>query len=372
MAYVSMGEAHRRITDYPNHFSNTVSSQDGTSLKLLLSLSSNSPSFLSLADALNRFSHLRDIVLPLFCTLQNYRLGNLTDAYQAFEKSFFIQEFQNCDSAWALKALYVVAYEIRVLAERADRDLASNGKSLEKLKVASSFLMKVFGVLAEKGLKCVGALYVSCQLFKVYFMLGTIHLCRSVIKSIETTRIFEFEEFPKRDKVTYMYYTVCVEVFNKNFPAECVKEQEALIPLGMWKTYRLNYEYVIVLRLISEVSNFDFFLIKLSKHKDHILLASVFLICFWFPLVSLRRGNKGSGCCSWRHQGNQRLRIGVFLLVSMRFLLINMKKMVTKEDRKAQGSDAAQTEQPPKCKHQLPEYEGVKKYFTQKRDVQIE
>lgn len=31
--------------------------------------------------------------------------------------------------------------------------------------------------------------------------LGTVHLCRSVIRSIETARIFDFEEFPKRDKV---------------------------------------------------------------------------------------------------------------------------------------------------------------------------
>lgn len=32
--------------------------------------------------------------------------------------SAFIQEFRNWDSAWALEALYVVVYEIRVLAER--------------------------------------------------------------------------------------------------------------------------------------------------------------------------------------------------------------------------------------------------------------
>ena len=32
--------------------------------------------------------------------------------------SAFIQEFRNWESAWALEALYVIAYEIRVLAER--------------------------------------------------------------------------------------------------------------------------------------------------------------------------------------------------------------------------------------------------------------
>ena len=32
--------------------------------------------------------------------------------------SAFIQEFRNWESAWALEALYALAYEIRVLAER--------------------------------------------------------------------------------------------------------------------------------------------------------------------------------------------------------------------------------------------------------------
>ncbi|KAH9762915.1 Enhanced ethylene response protein 5 [Citrus sinensis] len=219
---MSMGEAHRRITDYLNRFSDAVSSQDVVSLKQLLSFSSNSPSLLSLADSLNVFqdanrlikqsdnySPFADITVPLFRSLQHYRTGNLVDAYLAFEKSAnaFIQEFRNWESAWALEALYVIAYEIRVLAERADRELASNGKSPEKLKAAGSFLMKVFGVLA----------------------LGTVHLCRSVIRSIETARIFDFEEFPKRDKVTYMYYTGRLEVFNENFPAADQKLSYALI-----------------------------------------------------------------------------------------------------------------------------------------------
>lgn len=41
-----------------------------------------------------------------------------------------------------------VNWLIRLLYSQADRELASNGKSPEKLKGAGSFLMKVFGVLA--------------------------------------------------------------------------------------------------------------------------------------------------------------------------------------------------------------------------------
>ncbi|XP_057985695.1 enhanced ethylene response protein 5-like [Hevea brasiliensis] len=62
MAYLSMGEAHRRITDYLNRFSDAVFSQDGPSLKQLLSFSSNSPSLLALADALNVFQDANRLI----------------------------------------------------------------------------------------------------------------------------------------------------------------------------------------------------------------------------------------------------------------------------------------------------------------------
>ncbi|KAF5481861.1 hypothetical protein F2P56_002477 [Juglans regia] len=289
MAYLSMGEAHRRITDYLNRFSDAVSSQDGASLSLLLSLSSNAPSLLSLADALNlfqdtsrvikqsdKYSQYTEIFIHLFRSLQTYRLGNLSDAYQAFEKSAnaFIQEFRNWESAsaWALEALYVVAYEIRVLAERVDRELASNGKSPEKLKAAGSFLMKMFGILAGKGPKRVGALYVTCQLFKIYFKLGTVHLCRSVIRSIETARIFDFEEFPKRDKVTYMYYTGRLEVFNENFPAADHKLSYALMHCNPHReaNIRMILKYLIPVKLSMGILPKDWLLEKynLVEYRD--------------------------------------------------------------------------------------------------------
>ncbi|XP_007012854.2 PREDICTED: enhanced ethylene response protein 5 isoform X1 [Theobroma cacao] len=319
MAYPSMGEAHRRITDYLNNFSDAVSDQDVASLAQLFSFSSNSPSLLSLADALNffqdanrlikqsdKFSQFGEILAPLFRSLQSYRLGNLVDAYHAFEKfaNAFIQEFRNWESSWALQALYVIAYEIRVLAERADRELASNGKSPEKLKGAGSFLMKVFGVLAGKGPKRVGALYVTCQLFKIYFKLGTVHLCRSVIRSIETARIFDFEEFPRRDKVTYMYYTGRLEVFNENFPAADHKLSYALTHCNPLReaNIRMILKYLIPVKLslgilpnawllekynLLEYSNVvqalkrgDLRLLRhaLQEHEDRFLRSGVYLV----------------------------------------------------------------------------------------------
>ncbi|KAI3701405.1 hypothetical protein L6452_26446 [Arctium lappa] len=318
-SYMSMGEAHRRITEYLNRFADVVAYQDGTSLKHLLSLSSESSSFLALADALNlfqdanrlirqadKYSQYAEIVAPLFRAMQSYRVGRLAESYQAFEKSAnaFIQEFRNWESAWALEALYVVVYEIRVLAERADRELASNGKTPEKLKAAGSFLMKVFGVLAGKGPKRVGALYVTCQLFKVYFKLGTVHLCRSVIRSIETARIFDFEEFPVRDKVTYMYYTGRLEVLNENFSAadhklsyaltHCDPQSEAnirmilkyLVPvklsIGILPKRSLLEKYNLIEYndIVLAMKRGDLRLLRhaLEEHEDRFLRSGVYLV----------------------------------------------------------------------------------------------
>ncbi|CAL5064554.1 unnamed protein product [Urochloa decumbens] len=229
MAYLSMGEAHRRIGDYLSRVVNAISSSDGAALASLVAVSS-APASTPLSDALaafpdfprlagDRYPHLADFLVPLLRSIHSHSLQRFADAYSSFEKaaSAFLQEFRNWETPWAMEAMHTVALEIRLLAEKADRELARTGKNPDKLQAAGSFLMKVFGALAVKGPKRIGALYVTCQLFKIYFRLGTVNLCRSVIRSIETARNFDFEDFPVKDKVTYMYYTGRLEVFNENF-----------------------------------------------------------------------------------------------------------------------------------------------------------
>ncbi|OAY76147.1 PCI domain-containing protein 2, partial [Ananas comosus] len=155
-----------------------------------------------------------------------------------------------------------------------------------------------------KGPKRVGALYVTCQLFKIYFKLGTVHLCRSVIRSIETARIFDFEEFPAKDKVTYMYYTGRLEVFNENFLAADQKLTYALthcnsrsrtnlrmilkylIPVKlsigilpkMWLLEKYNLvEYADV---VNALKRGDLQLLRraLQQHEDEFLRSGVYLV----------------------------------------------------------------------------------------------
>ncbi|KAL8456537.1 hypothetical protein ACS0TY_034670 [Phlomoides rotata] len=319
-AYVSMGEAHRRIAEYLNRFADAISYQDGKSLSRLLSFSSDSAALLSLADALNTFqdadrvirqsdkySQYVDILVPIFRALQSYRTGNLVESYVAFEKASnsFIQEFRNWESSWALEALYVIAYEIRILAERADIELASIGKTPEKLKGAGSFLMKVFGVLAGKGPKRVGALYVTCQLFKIYFKLGTVHLCRSVIRSIETARIFDFEEFPVRDKVTYMYYTGRLEVYNEDFPAADHKLSYALKHCNTKEdaNIRMILKYLIPVKL------------SIGILPRTLLLEKFNLIEYSDVVIALKRGDLRLLRHALQEHEDRFLRSGVYLVL---------------------------------------------------------
>jgi hypothetical protein len=70
--------------------------------------------------------------------------------------SAFLQEFRNWESAWAMQALHTIVYDLRTVAELADKEITENGKMPDKLKGAGSFLMKVFGALAVSSV---------CQLF---------------------------------------------------------------------------------------------------------------------------------------------------------------------------------------------------------------
>ncbi|RRT74387.1 hypothetical protein B296_00025857 [Ensete ventricosum] len=139
---------------------------------------------------MERSSQLAEILSSLLRCIQSYRLGRFADAYIALEKaakyyslfffclivskiptlfsfmtvwlsglfSAFLQEFRNWETPWAMEALYTLVLEIRLLAEKADRELSSSGKNPEKLQGAGSFLMRVFGALAQADQKLTYAL----------------------------------------------------------------------------------------------------------------------------------------------------------------------------------------------------------------------
>ncbi|KAI3751865.1 hypothetical protein L2E82_22956 [Cichorium intybus] len=111
--------------------------------------------------------------------------------------------------------------------------------------------------------------------------LGTVHLCRSVIRSIETARIFDFEEFPVRDKVTYMYYTGRLEVLNENFPYR--ERAEPNLRGQLWIHFDrlpLRIAAMILVWQYGEKSGYESWK-GLSRSMLPLLLGGAFCACAW-------------------------------------------------------------------------------------------
>lgn len=65
--------------------------------------------------------------------------------------------------------------------------------------------------------KKLGALFIVNQLFKIYFRLNTIQLCRNLIRAVEGPAFPDFEKFSKSDKVTYQYYVGRISMFEDQY-----------------------------------------------------------------------------------------------------------------------------------------------------------
>lgn len=65
--------------------------------------------------------------------------------------------------------------------------------------------------------KKMGALFIVNQLFKIYFKLNMIHLCRNLIRAVEGPAFPKFERFNKSDKVTYQYYVGRISMFEDQY-----------------------------------------------------------------------------------------------------------------------------------------------------------
>uniref|UniRef100_M1BZT6 PCI domain-containing protein n=1 Tax=Solanum tuberosum TaxID=4113 RepID=M1BZT6_SOLTU len=136
-------------------------------------------------------------------------------------------------------------------------------------------------------------------------MLGTVHLCKSVTRSIEVSRIFDFEEFPLRDKVTYMYYTGRLEVYNENFSAADHKLSYALSHCNPRKerNIRMILKYLITMKLSIGI---------LPKTS---LLEKYNLTEYNNIVLALRRGDLQLLQCALQEHEVQFLRSGIYLVL---------------------------------------------------------
>ncbi|XP_046853354.1 PCI domain-containing protein 2-like [Xenia sp. Carnegie-2017] len=127
---------------------------------------------------------------------------------QAFVKAFQTQKDEN----WSLPIMKCVVSDLRLLGLEVDNQLTKSGegKSGETLERAAEVIMGCFRVCAadSRAAKDVskkwGMLALVNHLFKIYFKTNRIHLCKPLIRAIDSLAIKD--QFEISNQVTYRYY----------------------------------------------------------------------------------------------------------------------------------------------------------------------
>ncbi|XP_063194195.1 PCI domain-containing protein 2 isoform X2 [Chroicocephalus ridibundus] len=136
----------------------------------------------------------------------------------------FLRAFQaHKEENWALPIMYAVALDLRIFANNADQQLVKKGKSKvgDMLEKAAELLMSCFRVCASdtragiEDSKKWGMLFLVNQLFKIYFKINKLHLCKPLIRAIDSSNLKD--EYSMAQRVTYRYYVGRKAMFDSDF-----------------------------------------------------------------------------------------------------------------------------------------------------------
>lgn len=171
---------------------------------------------------------------------------------------------------WCLPLMYTACLDIRLLGIKADRQAKSrlkNYKPGELLEKSAESVMNCFRVCASdnraaaKDSKRLGMLHLVNQLFKIYYRVNTLHLCKPLIRAIDNTPFKD--EFALSQQVTYRYFVGRKAVFDNDLKEadeylsfafnKCHSEAKAnlrqiliyLIPVKMLLGYQPSAELLI-------------------------------------------------------------------------------------------------------------------------------
>lgn len=221
------------ISHYLQLIDRCWTSQDGPIVASLLSLKhdhvlSNTLHVERPESMVERFLEqpVYDIVVPhLKCLYCIYNKDYL-EAYQ--HQSNMIQTLTKIiqsqkEENWCLPVMYAVCLDLRLLAQRAEKDRSSSETPGELLEKAAECLMGCFRICAadnrssEEDTKRIAMLYLVNQLFKVYFRINKLHLCKPLIRAIESSAFKD--SFSLSQQITYRYFVGRKAMFDSDYKA---------------------------------------------------------------------------------------------------------------------------------------------------------
>lgn len=231
----------RTIIDYYNSIKRAVQTENSSELCRLINLDlAHRPSFIRL---LHQHDSNKDVILdPGWAFIVDYHIksvrfiheSNLQDAFN--EKANSSNELSRIlqtqrETNWCIPFMNKHSVDLRRLAIKADADAdikraaelarAKGGDNLPRSTVklikkddnmerACECLMQLFRVCATdtrstlNNSKRIGMICIINQLFKVYFRINKLHLCKPLIRALDNANIFD--QCTLAQRVTYNYY----------------------------------------------------------------------------------------------------------------------------------------------------------------------
>ncbi|XP_060754656.1 PCI domain-containing protein 2 [Neoarius graeffei] len=142
-----------------------------------------------------------------------------TVVVQSFLKAFQAHKEEN----WALPLMFAVTLDLRIFANNAEQQLQKKGKGKvgDMLEKAAEQLMGCFRVCASDNRAGIddskkwGMLFLVNQLFKIYFKINKLHLCKPLIRAIDSSNLKD--DYSMAQRVTYKYYVGRKAMFDSDF-----------------------------------------------------------------------------------------------------------------------------------------------------------
>ncbi|VVC96744.1 PCI domain-containing protein 2 homolog [Leptidea sinapis] len=267
----------------------------------------------------NCISPLDDIIIYHLLCVQALLAGDYMEAYShqsqcvaAVVRVLHAQKDEN----WSLSLMYTVCLDLRLVAQKAElNEPQSNGRILEK---AAESLLACFRVCAadnrtaDENTKRLGMLNLVNQLLKVYFRINKIHLCKPLIRAIDSSPFRDM--FPLAQQITYKYFVGRKAMFDSDYKTadaylsyafqnchcDSVKNKRLiliyLIPvkmlLGFMPTKDLLEKYNLLQfwDLVSVVKNGDLRGIDkvMETHEEFFIKVGIYLIVEKFKITAYR------------------------------------------------------------------------------------
>jgi len=221
------------LPQYLSDIADALENRDGITIAKLLSFKhphSKSVNFMKIPlRDLERYcteeleSPLDEVVAAHVRAVQAVADNNFNEAFacqcaliQSFLKAFQSQKDEN----WGLPILMTLSHDLRQLAMQADKQCDSS-KAGEMMEKAADVLMSCFRVCVTdtrsslENTKRWGTMHIVNQLFKIYFKIKALHLCKPLIRAIESSTMLD--QFKVSELVTYRYFTGCKAMFDGDF-----------------------------------------------------------------------------------------------------------------------------------------------------------